>query len=132
MAPFSLGIEVVGGRFSTIIKRNTKVPCNKTEVYVTSENQQTVVKISIYEGEDKGAANNNLLGKFVLSGIPPAPAGKESIDVTMSCDAEGILHVTATCNSTGGSRDITIKSKKTGLTEEEMKDLKVIHKYVRK
>ncbi|OXA61351.1 uncharacterized protein LOC118436052 [Folsomia candida] len=124
VAPFSLGIEVVGGRFSTIIKRNTKVPCNKTEVYVTSENQQTVVKISIYEGEDKGAANNNLLGKFVLSGIPPAPAGKESIDVTMSCDAEGILHVTATCNSTGGSRDITIKSKKTGLTEEEMKDLK--------
>lgn len=60
-----------------------------------------------------------------MTGIPPARAGRESIDVTMSCDAEGILHVTALCRSTGGTKDITIKSQRTGLTEEEVKDLKV-------
>ncbi|OXA61075.1 uncharacterized protein LOC110842700 [Folsomia candida] len=124
VAPLSLGIEVKGGGFSTIIKRNTKVPCNKTEVYVTTVDQQTTVNISIYEGEDRVATNNNLLGNFVMTGIPPARAGRESIDVTMSCDAEGILHVTALCRSTGGTKDITIKSQRTGLTEEEVKDLK--------
>jgi molecular chaperone DnaK len=122
VTPISLGIEVRGNRFSIIIPKNSSLPCTRTKPYLTVEDYQTSIPVIIYEGEDVSrATNNNLLGEFEMEGIPPAPAGKEPIDVTIDVDLEGILHVTAKVRSTGQSQDIKIR--RAGLSEEEVQAL---------
>jgi molecular chaperone DnaK len=122
VTPMSLGIEVVGNRFSIIVPRNSSVPCTQTEPYVTVKDYQTSISVKIYEGEDVSCATrNNLLGEFLLEGIPSARAGREPVDVTIDVDIEGILHVTAKIRSTGQSQDIRIT--RAGLSEEEVQGL---------
>jgi molecular chaperone DnaK (HSP70) len=122
VTPISLGIEVRGNRFSIIIPRNSSLPCTRTKPYFTSAHYQTRISVKIYEGEDKDCATgNNLLGEFLLEGIPSALKGKEPVDVTIDVDIEGILHVTAKVRSTGQSQDIKIT--RAGLSEEEVQDL---------
>jgi molecular chaperone DnaK (HSP70) len=122
VTPFSLGMQNVGDKFSVIVPRNTSVPCSRTEEYVTVYDYQTSIDVRIYEGEDKIASRNNLLGEFVLEGIPSAPNGKEPLDVTIDVDAEGILHVTAKVRSTGLSQQIEIR--RAGLTADEVQNIK--------
>lgn len=120
VAPLSLGIETLGDVFSIIIPKNSKVPATKTKQYTTSTNNQTEVTIKVFEGEDKVATENNLLGTFSLTGIPPGPVGREKIDVTIDVNKEGILNVTAKIISTGGNKEVRIDSQRTNLTREEI------------
>ncbi|XP_035711710.1 heat shock 70 kDa protein homolog [Folsomia candida] len=97
-----------------------KLPATKTKQYTTSTNNQTEVTIKVFEGEDKVATENNLLGTFSLTGIPPGPVGREKIDVTIDVNKEGILNVTAKIISTGGNKEVRIDSQRTNLTREEI------------
>lgn len=124
VAPYSLGILVKGGGFSIIVQRNSQIPIRNTLEYITTSDNQTEVCIDVFEGEFEAAEDNNLLGKFVLGGIPRNPAGKEAISVTIEVDNEGIVHVTAKCNSTGGREKLTISAEKAGLTKDEIEGLK--------
>jgi molecular chaperone DnaK len=119
VTPISLGIEIVGNRFSIIVPRNTPVPCARAREYFTVKDYQTSISVIIYEGEDVDCATkNHLLGEFEMEGIPSALARNEPIDVTIDVDIEGILHVTAKVRSTGQSQDIKIT--RAGLSEEEL------------
>jgi len=102
-------VETLGGIATPIIERNTTIPVERTKTFTTAEDFQTQVEIHIVQGERKMAADNRSLGKFVLSGIPPAPRGVPQIDVTFRIDADGILHVTARDRATGKEASITIK-----------------------
>jgi molecular chaperone DnaK len=122
VTPISLGKSIVGNKLSIIVPKNSSLPCTRTKPYVTVEDYLTSITVKIYEGENVDCATRNiLLGEFELDGIPPAPAGKEPIDVTIDVDIEGILHVTAKVRSTGQSQDIKIT--RAGLSEEEVRGL---------
>lgn len=117
--PLSLGIETLGGVFTKLIERNTTIPAKKSQVFSTAADNQTQVDIHILQGEREFAKDNKTLGRFELTGIPPAPRGVPQIEVTFDVDANGIVHVTAKDLGTQKSTDITITSS-TNLSEADI------------
>lgn len=120
VTPLSLGIELEGRVMSTLIKRNTAIPCRKTRTYSTVEDWQTSIDVVVYEGERQSIDANNKLGSFVINGIQRARAGEPKVDVTFALDANGILQVSARDQITGAAAQSTIKAEKGRLTDDEI------------
>jgi len=143
VTPLSLGLETEGGGFTVLIPRNTTIPSRKTQVFTTVENNQTQIDIKVYEGERAMAKDNNLLGRFDLTGIPPMPRGKAEIEITYDIDANGpslltidlfssvfsslngsgILLVSARDKSTGRQNRIAITNEKGRLSSDQIKNM---------
>jgi molecular chaperone DnaK len=119
VTPLSLGIETLGGVTTVLISRNTTIPTKKSEIFSTAENSQTTVEIHVLQGERQMAMDNRTIGKFHLTGIPPAPRGVPQIEVTFDIDANGILHVSARDKATGKEQKIRIEAS-SGLSDKEI------------
>ncbi|MFN3920232.1 MAG: molecular chaperone DnaK [Methylohalobius sp.] len=119
VTPLSLGIETLGGVMTKLIEKNTTIPTKATQIFSTAEDNQTAVTVHVLQGEREMAKDNKSLGKFDLTGIPPAPRGVPQIEVTFDIDANGILHVSARDKATGREQSIVIRAS-SGLTEEEI------------
>src|SRR6266540_6232573 len=122
VTPLSLGIETKGGVFTKLIERNTTIPTRKSEIFSTAEDNQPSVEVHVLQGEREMAAYNKSLGKFQLTGIPPAPRGVPQIEVTFDIDADGILSVSAKDLGTGKEQKIEIKGG-SGLSEQEVEQM---------
>jgi molecular chaperone DnaK len=120
VTPLSLGLETLGGVTTHLIERNTTIPTRKTETFSTAADNQTTVEIHVLQGERQMATDNRTIGKFQLTGIPPAPRGMPQVEVTFDIDANGILHVSAKDKATGKEQRIVIKAS-SGLSEDEIK-----------
>jgi molecular chaperone DnaK len=122
VTPLSLGIETLGGVFTTLIGRNTTIPTKKSEVFSTAEDNQTTVEIHVLQGERELAVYNKTIGKFQLTGIPPAPRGMPQVEVTFDIDANGILHVSAKDRATNKEQKIRIEAS-SGLNDAEIEKM---------
>jgi molecular chaperone DnaK len=119
VTPLSLGIETLGGVTTVLIGRNTTIPTKKSEVFSTAEDNQTTVEIHVLQGERQMAVDNRTIGKFQLTGIPPAPRGMPQVEVTFDIDANGILHVSAKDKATGKEQKIRIEAS-SGLSDADI------------
>ncbi|GAB3674722.1 molecular chaperone DnaK [Halopiger thermotolerans] len=122
VTPLSLGIEVKGGLFERLIEKNTTIPTEESKIFTTAADNQTTVQVRVFQGEREIAEENELLGEFHLTGIPPAPAGTPQIEVTFSIDENGIVNVSAEDKGSGESEEITIEGG-AGLSDEEIERL---------
>lgn len=122
VTPLTLGIETFGGVFTGIIDRNTTIPVKKAKVFSTAEDGQTQVEVKVLQGERPIAADNKLLGMFILDGLPPVGKGVPQIEVTFDVDASGVVHVSAIDKKTNKSQSIRVQAKG-GLSEDEIQDL---------
>ena len=123
VTPLTLSVETLGGVSTPMITRNTTVPTSKTEIYSTAADNQTSVEINVLQGERPMAADNKSLGRFILSGIPPAPRGVPQVEVTFDIDANGILNVSAKDKASGKVSSIKITGS-TGLSKDEIEKMK--------
>jgi len=126
VTPMSLGIETAGGLMDTLIERNTPIPTEHSRVFTTVRDNQTAVKIRIFQGEERFVKENEPLGEFRLADIPPAPKGDPKIEVTFEIDANGIVHITAMDRDTGKARSVQLNVSG-GLSKEEIDRLKSAH-----
>lgn len=123
VTPLSLGLEVEGKHMSTILPRNTSIPCKRTESYTTTDDFQTQLQIRVFEGERINTDDNRLLGEFDINGIERAKKGVPQIEVTFALDTNGILSITAKDKTTGASADCTINDACKGLSAEEIEKM---------
>ena len=122
VTPLSLGIETLGGVSTALIPRNTTIPTRKSEVFSTAEDNQTTVEIHVLQGERQMAADNRTIGKFQLTGLPPAPRGMPQVEVTFDIDANGILHVSAKDKASGKEQKIRIEAS-SGLSDQDIEKM---------
>ena len=122
VTPLSLGVEVKGGLFERLIEKNTTIPTEESKIFTTAQDNQTQVQIRVFQGEREIAEENELLGEFALTGIPPSPAGIPQIEVSFAIDENGIVNVEAEDKGSGNKEDITIEGG-AGLSDEEIEQM---------